>query len=94
VQTYNGNNRVIVALKDVGAGLQLGARLLADGGYRLNVRFSDGVLSPGEGAPELHVFQSEQTLVVHAGETLTLASAIDPQTGEQVEAELTVDSLK
>jgi len=94
VQTYNGNNRVIVALKDVGAGLQLGARLMADGRYRLNVRFSDGVLSPGEGAPELHVFQSESTLVVRAGETLTLASAVDPQTGEQVEAELTLEAFR
>jgi hypothetical protein len=94
VQTYNGNDRVIVALKDVGAGLQLGARRMADGRYRLNVRFSDGVLSPGEGAPELHVFQSESTLFVQAGETLTLASAVDPQTGEQVEAELTVEGLR
>jgi Bacterial type II and III secretion system protein len=94
VQTYNGNNRVIVALKDVGAGLQLGARRLADGRYRLNVRFSDGVLSLGDGAPELHVFQSESTLFVSEGETLTLASAVDPQTGEQVDAELTIGGLK
>jgi hypothetical protein len=94
VQTYSGNDRVIVALKDVGAGLQLGARRLADGRYRLNVRFSDGVLSPGEGAPELHVFQSESTLVLREGETVTLASAIDPQTGELVEAELTLEGLR
>ena len=94
VQTRAGNNQITVALKDVGAGLQLTAQRLADGRYRLEVRFSDGILSPGEGAPELHVFQSESTLVVREGETLTLASAIDPQTGELVEAELTLEGLK
>jgi hypothetical protein len=93
VQT-RANNQVTVALKDVGAGLILEARRLEDGRYRLGVRFSDGVLSPGEGAPELHVFQSESVLVVREGETLTLASAVDPQTGEVVEAELTLDGVK
>jgi len=94
VQTRAGTGQITVALKDVGAGLQLGAQRLADGRYRLDVRFSDGVLSPGEGAPELHVFQSESTLFAREGETLTLASAIDPQTGELVEAELTLEGLK
>jgi hypothetical protein len=93
VQT-RANNQVTVMLKDVGAGLKLGVRRLQDGRYRLGVRFSDGVLSPGEGAPELHVFQSESVLVVREGETLTLASAVDPQTGEVVEAELTIEGVK
>jgi hypothetical protein len=94
VQTRAGNNQITVALKDVGAGLQIAAQRLADGRYRLEVRFSDGVLSPGEGAPELHVFQSESTLFVREGETLTLASAVDPQAGEVVEAELTLEGLR
>ena len=93
VQT-RANNQVTVALKDVGAGLTLEPQRLEDGSYKLGVRFSDGVLSPGEGAPELHVFQSESVLVVRAGETLTLASAVDPQTGEVVEAELTLEGVK
>jgi len=93
VQT-RANNQVMVALKDVGAGLKLEAQRLEDGRYRLEVRFGDGVLSPGEGAPELHVFQSESVLVVSQGETLTLASAVDPQTGEVVEAELTLEGVK
>jgi hypothetical protein len=40
------------------------------------------------------VFQSESALFVREGETLTLASAVDPQTGEVVEAELTLEALK
>jgi hypothetical protein len=94
VQTRTGNNQITVALKDVGAGLIMGSRPLEDGGYQLRVEFSDGVLSPGEGAPELHVFQSQAVLVVRQGETVTLASAVDPQTGDVVEAELTLEALK
>jgi len=93
VQT-RANNQVTVMLKDVGAGLSLEAQRIDDGRYRLKVEFSDGVLSPGEGAPELHVFQSESLLYVREGETLTLASAVDPQTGETVEAELTIEVVK
>jgi hypothetical protein len=93
VQT-RANNQVTVMLKDVGAGLKLEPQRLEDGSYKLSVRFGDGVLSPGEGAPELRVFQSESVLVVRAGETLTLASAVDPQSGEVVEAELTLEGVK
>ena len=93
VQT-RANNQVTVALKDVGAGLTLEPKRLEDGRYRLGVRFSDGVLSPSEGGPELRVFQSEAVLVVREGETLTLASTVDPQTGEVLEAELTLDRVK
>lgn len=87
-------SQLTVALKDVGAGLTLEPKRLEDGRYQLGVRFSDGVLSAGEGVPELDVFQSESVLVVRAGETLTLASAVDPQTGEIVEAELTLEAVK
>ena len=93
VQTL-ANNQVTVMLKDVGAGLKIEAQRIEDGRYRLDVEFSDGALSPGEGAPELHVFQSESLLYVREGETLTLASAVDPQTGEVVEAELTLEVVK
>jgi hypothetical protein len=93
VQT-RANNQVTVMLKDVGAGLTLEPQRLEDGSYKLGVRFSDGILSPGEGAPELHVFQSESVLVVREGETVTLASAVDPVTGELVEAELTIEAVK
>ncbi len=92
VQT-RANDRVTVALKDVGAGLKLGARRAADGRYRLEVQFSDGVLSAAEGAPELRVFQSESLLLLRVGETVTVASSVDPQTGEVVEAELTLEAF-
>jgi Flp pilus assembly secretin CpaC len=88
------NNQVTVALKDVGAGLTLEPKRLEDGRYRLGVRFSDGVLSPSDGAPDLRVFQSESVMFVREGETLMLASTVDPQSGEVVEAELTLERLK
>ena len=103
VQVFSGSqlpvqvrvqNQLTVALKDVGAGLTLEAQRLEDGRYKLGVRFSDGVLSADEGVPGLDVFQSESVLVVRAGETLTLASAVDPQTGEVVEAELILESVR
>ena len=74
--------------------MKIKAQRIEDGRYRLDVEFSDGVLSPGEGAPELHVFQSESLLYVREGETLTLASAVDPQTGDVLEAELTLEVVK
>lgn len=93
VQTL-ANNQVTVMLKDVGAGLKVEAQRVEDGRYRLDVEFSDNVLSAGEGAPELRGFQSESRLYVREGETLALASAVDPQTGEVVEAELTLEALR
>jgi hypothetical protein len=93
VQT-RANNQVTMALKDVGAGLKLSAQRAEDGRYRLDVQFSDGVLAAGEGAPELRVFQSESLLLLREGETVTLASALDPQTGEEIEAELTLHAVK
>ena len=93
VQTL-ANNQVTVMLKDVGAGLKVEAQRVEDGRYRLDVEFSDNVLSAAEGAPELRGFQSESRLYLREGETLTLASAVDPQTGDVVEAELTLEVVK
>ena len=93
VQTL-ANNQVTVMLKDVGAGLKIEAQRVEDGRYRLDVEFSDNVLSAGEGAPELRGFQSESRLYLGEGETVTLASAVDPQTGETVEAELTLEVVR
>ena len=66
---------------------------LPDGRYRLDVSFSDGVLSAGKDAPIVRSFQSESQLFVQEGETVTAASAVDPQTGEVVEAEVTVERV-
>jgi hypothetical protein len=93
VQT-KAQGQTTVALKNVGAGLQVTASRIADGRYRLNVNFSDGVLAPGEDSPQLRVFNSESEVFVQAGETVTLASAVDPQTGELVDAELTLEVVK
>jgi len=93
VQTKAGA-QTTVALKNVGAGLKLKASRIADGRYRLGVDFSDGVLAAGEDAPQLRVFNSESAIFAHEGETMTLASAVDPQTGEVVEAELTLEVVK
>jgi hypothetical protein len=69
----------------LGAGLQ-------DGRYRLDVAFSDGVLAAGKDSPRIRSFESESQVFVHEGETLTIASAVDPQTGEIVEAEATLEA--
>jgi hypothetical protein len=82
-----------VMLKDVGAGLRLKAHRMPDGRYRLDVSFSDGVLSAGKDAPIVRSFQSESQLFVQEGEAVTAASAVDPQTGEIVEAEVTVERV-
>jgi hypothetical protein len=76
-------------LKDVGAGLRLKARRVAEGRLRLDLGFSDGVLAPAEGSPRMQVFESDSQLFVSEGETVTVASAVDRLTGEVVEAELT-----
>jgi hypothetical protein len=83
-----------VMLKDLGAGLQVGAQRVPDGRIRLDLRFSDGVLSSAEGSPRMHVFESESKLFVREGETLEVASAVDPKSGERVEAELTLEAEK
>ncbi len=93
VQTKAGAETT-VALKNVGAGLQLKASRIADGRYRLDVNFSDGVLAAGEDAPQLRVFNSECQIFAHEGETMTIASAVDPHTGDVVEAELTIEVVK
>jgi len=79
--------------KDVGAGLRLKAQRVPDGRYRLDLSFSDGVLAAGKGSPIIRAFQSETQLFVQEGETLTVASSADPQTGEVVEAEVTVERV-
>jgi hypothetical protein len=84
-----------VMLKDVGAGLQVrAAPRIPDGRVRLDLRFSDGVLSPAEGSPRMQVFENEAQLFVREGETVTVATAADPQTGEVVEADLTLESVR
>jgi hypothetical protein len=81
-----------VVLKEVGAGLRLTARRAPDGRYRLDVSFSDGVLSAGRDlSPQVRTFESESQLYVQEGETVTVASAVDPDTGEVVEAEVTLE---
>jgi hypothetical protein len=90
----NMEGQPTVALKDVGAGLRLKARRVADGRYRLDLSFSDGVLSAGHDlSPQVRTFESESQLFVQEGETVKVASAVDPETGELVEAELTVERV-
>jgi hypothetical protein len=84
-----------VMLKDIGAGLQVTAtRRASDGRFRLDLRFSDGVLSAAEGSPRMQMFESDSQIFVHVGETVTVASAVDPQTGEIVEAEVSLEGAR
>ncbi len=89
----NVQGQPTVMLKDVGAGLRLSAQRVADGRYRLDMSFSDGVLAAGKDSPIVRAFQSESQLFVQEGETLTAASVVDPQTGDVVEAEVTVERV-
>jgi hypothetical protein len=94
VQTVIQNGPA-VALKDIGTGLQvLAASKGADGRYRLALRFSDGVLAEGKDGPRIRGFESEAHLFVQEGETVTVASAVDPETGEVVDAELTLEGVR
>jgi len=87
------NDKVTVMLKDVGAGLRLSAHRAPDGRLRVGLSFSDGALAPGEASPRLRAFESESQFLVSLGEAVTVASAVDPETGESVDAELTLEAL-
>jgi hypothetical protein len=88
------NNQLTVMFKEIGAGLRLKARRVPDGRYRLDVQFSDGVLAPGKDLPRIRTFDSESQLFVQEGEVVTIASAVDPQTGEVVEAQVSVEEVR
>jgi hypothetical protein len=83
-----------VMLKDVGAGLRLTAHRIPDGRYRLDVSFSDGVVVGGAASPRVSTFQSEARVFAQEGETVTVATAADPETGDLVEAAVTVESVR
>jgi hypothetical protein len=88
--SYEG--RPTVMLKDVGAGVRLAAHRIGDGRYRFDLSVSDGALSAASGAPRVQAFQAESRLYLRKGETAMFASAVDPQTGDVVEAELTIEA--
>ena len=83
-----------VMLKDIGAGVRLGAQRLADGRYHVDLSLSDGSLAATSGSPRVQAFQAESRLYLREGETVTVASAVDPQTGDVVEAELTIEAAR
>jgi Flp pilus assembly secretin CpaC len=87
--SYQGQPTVM--LKDIGAGLRLDAHRTPDGRYRLDLSISDGTLAAALGSPRVQAFRVESRLYLRVGETVVVASAADPQTGEVVEAELTLE---
>jgi hypothetical protein len=88
--SYQGQPTVM--LKDIGAGMRLTVHRAAEGRYRLALSISDGVLAPAAGSSRVQAFQAESNLYLRPGETVLVASAIDPQTDEVVEAELTLEA--
>jgi hypothetical protein len=88
------NDRSTIVFKEIGSGLRLKAERIPDGRYRLDASFSDGVLAPGKDLPQIRAFESESQLFLQAGETVLLASGVDPQTGEVVLAELSLERLR
>jgi ribosomal protein L18 len=83
-----------VMLKDVGAGVKLDAHRIRDGRYRIDLSVSDGTLVAAGDSPRLQVFQAESRLYVQEGETVVVASAADPKTGDVVEAEVTIEAVR
>lgn len=90
--SYQGQPTVM--LKEVGAGVRLGAQRIGDGRYRLDLSVSDGSLATTDGAPRVQAFQAESRLYVREGETVMVASGVDPQTGHVVEAEVTIEAAR
>jgi len=74
--------------------LRTTARTGPDGRFRLDVEFSDGVLAPGRDGPQIRMFESQSTFFVRVGETVPVASGVDPVTGETVEAEVTLEEAR
>ena len=90
--SYDGKPTVM--LKDVGAGLRLTARRLPSGAYRLAVALSDGSLVASAGSPRVQAAQAETVVDMRVGETLVVASALDPFTGDIVETEMTLEAIR
>jgi hypothetical protein len=88
------NGQLNVVFKEIGAGIRLKAHRVPDGRYRLDVEFSDGVMAPGKDLPQMRMFESKSQLFVQEGEVVTIASAVDPQTGEVVEAQVSVEGVR
>jgi hypothetical protein len=88
------DGKTTVMLKEVGPGLRVSAGAAPDGRHRLDLNFSDGSLSPGKDlSPQVRAFESESQLFLQDGETVTVASAVDPDTGDVVEAEVTLERV-
>ena len=90
--SYEG--RPTVMLKDVGAGVKLEAHRIADGRHRLDLSVSDGSLSSASGSPRVQAMQAESRLYLREGETVVMASAVDPQSGDTVEAEVSIEVIR
>jgi hypothetical protein len=88
------NGRATVMLKDIGAGLHLEVVRAPDGRYRVGINLSDGTLSPSAGAPRVQAFKVESRLYLAEGETVVVASAVDPQTGDVIEGQLTIEAVR
>jgi len=86
--------RPTIALRDVGAGAHFNAQLGADGRYRLEFWFSDLSLASQGASPTLLGFQSEARLFMQLGETVTVGSVVDPQSGDVVEVDVTIEAVK
>jgi hypothetical protein len=90
--THQG--QATIMLKDIGAGARLGARRIADGSYRLDLSLSDGTLASTGGTPRVNAFQVESRLYLREGESVVVASALDPTSGVEIEAEVTLEPAR
>ncbi len=86
--------RPTIALKDVGAGAHFNAQLGGDGRYRVDLWFHDESLVSRGASPTLLAFLSEARLFMQLGETVTVGSVVDPQTGDVVEVDVTIEAVR
>ena len=90
--THQGQTTVM--LKDIGAGARFTVLRLADGTYRIDLSLSDGTLEAASGTPRVQAFQVESRLYLREGESVVVASAVDPASGVETEAELTIEAVR
>jgi hypothetical protein len=55
---------------------------------------SEGSLGTANGSPRVQAFEAESRLYLREGEAVLVASGVDPQSGEVVEAEVTIETAR
>jgi hypothetical protein len=106
IQTM-ANNVVTVSYKDVGNHLDCNAESVDDGRFRLACSFEQSSVTSGDSerglvgnvpltslAPVLRNFRSTANVSLRDGQSVQLTAATDPQTGDVMKIDLTLNVVK